>query len=153
MATTTRLIFTRSWSGLSAITSWMVEQLGLAMMLRLVYPAMAWPLTSGTTRGTSGSMRKCEVLSMTTAPAAAARGLCTAETLAPGEDSTISMPAKSKPARSRTFRTASSPNDSSLPTDLSDASAMTSSAGKSRSARVARISRPTLPVAPTTAIR
>ena len=56
---------------------------------------MASGLTSGTTSGTSGSMRKCEVLSMTTAPAAAAFGANIAEILAPGEDSTMSMPRKS----------------------------------------------------------
>ena len=35
VATTTRLIRARSCSGLSATTSWAVEQLGLATMLRL----------------------------------------------------------------------------------------------------------------------
>ena len=52
---------------------------------------MASRLTSGTTSGTSGSMRKWEVLSITTAPALAARGECSAETLPPGEDSTGSQ--------------------------------------------------------------
>ena len=51
-------------------------------------------------------MRKYEVLSITTAPALAARGACTAETLAPGEHSTMSMPLKSNLASSRTFRIA-----------------------------------------------
>ncbi len=70
---------------------------------------MAPGFTSGTTSGTSGSMRNFEVLSMTTAPAAAAFGANTAETLAPGEDRTMSMPRKSKSARLRTFSVSSSP--------------------------------------------
>ena len=57
--------------------------------------AARFPLTSGTTSGTSGSMRKQEVLSITTQPASAARGACTAETLAPGENSAMSVPRKS----------------------------------------------------------
>ena len=52
---------------------------------------------------------------MTTQPAAAARGLCTAETLAPGEDRAMSTPLKSKLARSWTLRTLSSPKETSLP--------------------------------------
>ena len=87
----------------------MVEQLGLAMMPRFLYLAMASGLTSGTTKGTSGSMRKCDVLSITTAPAFAARGVYSAETLAPGDDSTISIPAKSKSARFWTLRICFSP--------------------------------------------
>ncbi len=96
-------------------------------------------------------MRNWEVLSITTAPAAAARGECSAETLAPGEDSTMSVPRKSKPARSWTFSSSSSPKDTLTPAERSEATAITSLAGNSRSARVVRISRPTAPVAPTTA--
>src|SRR5476649_288483 len=94
-----------SWIGFSATTIWMVEQLGLAMMPRRLYCAIAARFTSGTTSGTSGSMRQYEVLSITTAPALTARGECSAETLEPGEESTMSMPLKSYLARSRTFRT------------------------------------------------
>ena len=89
MATTTRRTRARSCSGLSAITIWMVEQFGLATMLRL-HDRSARALTSGTTSGTSGSMRKCDVLSITTQPALAARGAWTAETFAPGENSAMS---------------------------------------------------------------
>jgi hypothetical protein len=63
----------------------------------------------------------------------------------------MSMPWKSKSARLFTLSVAFSPNETSPPTDRSEASATTSSAGKSRSANVCNISRPTLPVAPTTA--
>ena len=96
-------------------------------------------------------MRQYEVLSITTAPALAARGLCSADTLAPGELNTMSMPLKSNFARSWTFRIDLSPNDICLPTERAEANATTSSAGKSLSARICNISRPTLPVAPTTA--
>jgi hypothetical protein len=53
--TTTRLILAKSCSGFSATTSWAVEQFGLAMMLRLVKPAIASGFTSGTISGTSWS--------------------------------------------------------------------------------------------------
>jgi len=52
----------------------MVEQLGLATMPFGIF-CRASALTSGTTRGTSGSMRQALELSTTTAPALAAIGL------------------------------------------------------------------------------
>ena len=90
---------------------------------------------------------------MMTAPAAAARGANSAETLAPAEDSTMSMPLKLKVSRRWTFSTSSSPNETSPPAERCDARATTSSTGKLRSDSVCNISRPTLPVAPTTATR
>src|SRR5919205_1078247 len=75
----TRLIRARSCRGFSATTIWIVEQFGLAMMLRVLKSRSASRLTSGTTSGTSGSMRKCEVLSITTHPRAAALGAYFAE--------------------------------------------------------------------------
>src|SRR3954453_19377052 len=96
-------------------------------------------------------MRQYDVLSITIAPALTARGLCSAETLAPGELSTMSTPLKSNLARSWTFSTRSSPNEVWRPTDCYGASATTSSTGKFRSAKICSISRRTLPVAPTTA--
>src|SRR3954467_13149681 len=90
--TTTRLIFARSCSGFRATTIWMVEQLGLATM-----PLGMWrrasALTSGTTSGTSGSMRQALELSMTMAPALAAIGLYSRLTRAGVLDRTISTPA------------------------------------------------------------
>ena len=148
-----RLMRAMSCSGLSATTIWIVEQFGLATMLRLWKPLSAARLTSGTTSGTSGSMRNCEVLSITTQPAAAALGANSAETLAPGENRPMSKPRKSKPARSWTSSVRSSPNETCLPIERSDASATTSSTGNFRSARICSISPPTLPVAPTTATR
>ena len=85
-------------------------------------------------------MRQYEVLSITMAPALAARGLCSAETLAPGDDSTMSMPLKSNLARSWTFSTWFSPNEVWRPTERDEASATTSSTGKFRSARICSIS-------------
>jgi len=79
------------------------------------------------------------------------RGANAADTLPPGEDSTMSMPLKSKVSSAWTFRMSSSPNETSLPTEAEEARATTSSAGNLRSNRVVSISRPTLPVAPTTA--
>ena len=88
---------------------------------------------------------------VTTAPAFTARGAKLADTLLPGDDSTMSMPLKSKVSSASTLRMSSSPNETSRPTDCDEASATTLSAGNSRSARIDRNSRPTLPVAPTTA--
>ena len=80
--------FTRC-SGLRATTIWMVEQLGLAMMPW--WRRMSSGLTSGTTSGTWGSIRKAEVLSITTAPAWAATGEKRLLTLPPGDERTTSM--------------------------------------------------------------
>src|SRR5665647_2987932 len=55
-----------SCSGLSATTSWAVEQFGLAMMFFLVKPATASAFTSGTISGTSGYMRQADEWSITT---------------------------------------------------------------------------------------
>src|SRR5215831_10131887 len=72
----------------------MVEQLGLATIpLGILRNASA--LTSGTTSGTSGSMRQALELSMTTAPARAATGLYSRLTDAGVLDSTTSTPANS----------------------------------------------------------
>src|SRR3546814_8200984 len=96
---------------------------------------MASGFTSGTTSGTSGSMRNLDVLSITTQPAAPAFGANSAETLAPGENRPISTPLKSKVARSCTFTVSSSPNETVLPAERSDAGAMTSSTGMLKSER------------------
>ncbi len=151
VATTTRLTRNRSCRGFSATTIWMVLQFGLAMMLRRANRFRACGLTSGTTSGTSGSMRNWLVLSITTQLEAAARGAWTAETAAPGLNRAMSQPWKSKLSSGLTFSTRVSPNETSAPADRPEATAATSSAGKRRSARVFSISRPTAPVAPTTA--
>ena len=58
---------------LGATTSWMVDQLANGRMRRLAQPASASGVTSGTTRGMSGSIRKAEEWSITMQPAATAR--------------------------------------------------------------------------------
>ena len=93
----------------------MVEQFGLAMMLRLAKPRRSCGFTSGTTSGTSGSMRNWLVLSITTQPCAAARGAWIAETEAPGLNRPISQPVKSNVSRLRTVSTFFSPKEISEP--------------------------------------
>src|SRR5437762_14080104 len=87
-----RLIRARSCSGLRATTIWIVEQLGLAT-IPLGMDRRASALTSGTTSGTSGSMRQALELSMTMAPALAAIGLVSRLTDAGVLDRTMSTPA------------------------------------------------------------
>src|SRR5919202_2924838 len=70
----------------------MVEQFGLAT-IPLGMRARVWALTSGTTRGTSGSIRQALELSTTTAPARAAIGLYSRLTEAGVLDRTSSTPA------------------------------------------------------------
>ena len=70
----------------------MVVQLGLAM-IPLGRVASAWGFTSATTRGTSGSERQAEELSITTAPAAATLGARALEVSPPAEKKTMSSPA------------------------------------------------------------
>src|SRR5690606_29163411 len=142
---------TARWSGASATTICMVEQLGLAMIPR-GRCAAASGLTSATTSGTSGSWRKAEELSITTAPAAANRGACSFETSPPAANSAMSTPAGSNAARSCTS-SSSSPKSTWPPAERLLASARTSDAGNRRSARIDSIASPTAPVAPTTATR
>jgi len=70
----------------------MVEQLGLAMM-PLGGFLMRRAFTSGTTSGTSGSMRQAEELSTTIVPRSAAIGPHSRERAAPAEKSAMSTPA------------------------------------------------------------
>src|SRR5690242_21091620 len=85
-----------SCRGFRATTIWMVEQLGLAMIPLCL--ATSPGLTSGTTNGTSGSIRQALELSTTTAPARAAIGLYSFETEAGVLDSTMSTPANASGA-------------------------------------------------------
>ncbi len=84
-----------SCKGFSATTIWAVEQLGFAMMFFFAYLAMAPALTSGTTRGTSASMRHLDELSMTTGPMAPILGDHSADTVLPADMRTMSVPRKS----------------------------------------------------------
>ena len=139
-----------SCSGFSTITSWMVLQLGLAMIRRppgLIASSTSFAFTSGTTSGQSGSMRKALELSITTAPAFAACGANSRDTVAPGEKRAISTPANESGLRRRTV--SSSPRNSTCcPSLRSEASGTSSPTGNSRSSSTLIISRPTAPVAP-----
>ena len=141
-----------SCNGLSATTSCMVEQFGLAMMYFFEKPLAASAFTSGTTRGTSGSIRQADELSMTRQPTAPILGDHSFEMSPPADIRAMSTSRKSKWSSALHFRVRS-PNETSRPIDFVDASATTSLAGNLRSARMFNISCPTLPVAPTTATR
>src|SRR5262249_24775178 len=80
-----------SWSGFSATTIWIVEQLGFAM-IPFGRDFAAAMFTSGTTRGTSGSIRHALELSITTAPHFAAIGAYSRDALAPALKSATSTP-------------------------------------------------------------
>src|SRR3954452_16498156 len=79
----------------------MVEQFGLATMPLGMYDS-AWALTSGTTSGTSGSIRHADELSTTMAPAFAAIGLNSRLIAAGVLDSTMSTPANASGGRGST---------------------------------------------------
>lgn len=91
-----------------------VVQFGLAMMpLANFAPRTSRSkFTSATTRGTSGSLRHAEELSITVAPAAANRGACTFDIAPPAENSAMSRPLGSAVAASST--SISAPRNSSL---------------------------------------
>ena len=128
-----------------------VVQLGLATMpFRIELNAAA--LTSGTTSGTSGSIRQAEELSTTTAPASVNRGARTREAPPPMENKARSSPERSAVAASSTS-TSTPRNARTRPTERGEASSRSSSTGNARSSRIARMTDPTCPVAPTTATR
>src|ERR1019366_5062490 len=114
----------------------MVVQLGLATIpFGIVINACAF--TSGTTRGTSGSIRHAEELSITIAPAAASRGAKTRDDVAPDDARAISMPEKSAVAASST--SIARPFHSMVePAERDEAKKRISSTGNLRSKRTAR---------------
>src|SRR5262245_23250890 len=128
-----------------------VVQLGLATM-PLGMLSSAPGLTSDTTRGTSGSMRQAEELSITVAPAAATRGASAFAVTMPAENRAMSMPDQSAVSASST--TTSSPCQGSVrPAERGEAKYLISPTGNERSASTERITPPTCPVAPTTPTR
>src|SRR5262249_53556104 len=127
----------------------MVEQLGLATM-PLGMRSRAWALTSGTTSGTSGSMRQALELSMTMAPARAAMGLYSRLIDAGVLDSTMSMPANAS-GRSGSMVCFLPANSMDLPALRSEARNLMLRSGNWRSTSTCRMIPPTAPVAPTTA--
>src|SRR4029079_7010393 len=98
----------------SAPTSGAVEQVGLAMIFFLVKPVTASAFTSGTIKGTSGSIRQNDELSITTAPAAANFGAHSFETAEPADIRQMSMALRSQCSSAFTFKVRS-PKDTSMP--------------------------------------
>src|SRR5688572_12998230 len=107
-------------------------------------------LTSGTTNGLFGSILQAEELSITVIPAAANFGAHSREVLPPAEKiATAGFAAiASVILTTLNFLPLYS---TSLPTDFSEATGISSVTGKFRSARTCNILVPTSPVAPTTA--
>src|SRR5918995_5473822 len=136
--------------GPSATTVCMVVQFGLATIP--LWSCSASGLTSETTSGTSSSMRHCDELSTTTAPASAKRGAHSALTPEPAENSAISKPWIDSSFSDCTVSLAS-PQSMLRPAERSEANGTTSSAGNERSRSTSSIVDPTAPVAPTTATR
>lgn len=126
-----------------------VVQFGLAMIPRGRIRVVCG-LTSGTTRGTSGSIRKAPELSTTITPLAAAIGAQCAAT-----SSGTSNIATSTPSRAASLSAAtstSSPRTASLrPAERGEASRRISPQMSACWDRIWSMTRPTAPVAPTTA--
>ena len=134
--------------GSTDITRPVVVQLGFAMMPRCFSRASA--LISGTTRGTSSSIRQVLDLSITTAPRFTASGASSLESPPVAAKKTMSTP--SKASGSATPTSISSPrNVIVLPADRVLASGFSWETGKRRSSSTRRRTSPTAPVAPTTA--
>src|SRR5262249_15579371 len=127
----------------------MVEQLGLATM-PLGIDLSAPGLTSGTTRGTSGSIRQALELSMTMAPALAAIGLLSRLTDAGVLERTICTPANAS-GEIGSIAYFLPLNSMLLPALRDDARNLTDAKGNLRSIKTWRMTSPTAPVAPTTA--
>src|SRR5262245_15085226 len=145
----TRLMRARSCSGFRATTIWIVEQFGLATIpLGMLRRASA--LTSGTTSGTSGSMRQALELSTTIAPARAAIGENSRLIDAGVLDRTISTPAKASGRNSSTGYDLPW-NSIALPALRSEARNLMERRGNLCSLNTCRMISPTAPVAPTTA--
>ena len=107
-------------------------------------------LTSGTTSGTSGSMRQALELSMTMAPAFAAMGLYSRLIEAGVLDSTMSTPANASGRIGSTVYVL--PLKSiGLPALRSEARNLMARKGNECSSSTCRMISPTAPVAPTTA--
>src|SRR5262245_25709310 len=127
----------------------MVEQLGLATIPFGMF-RRASALTSGTTSGTSGSMRQALELSTTKAPAFAAIGLYSRLIIAGVLDRTTSTPANAS-GRSASTGYVLPRNSIGLPALRSEARNLMARRGNLCSTSTCRMISPTAPVAPTTA--
>src|SRR3954465_4584699 len=114
----------------------MVEQLGLAMILSEVVSASA--LISGPTSFFVGSILHAEELSMTVMPASANFGAHSSDVLPPAEKiATAGLAAMASCILTTLYFFPL--NSTSLPTDLSDATGISSSTGNFLSARTCNI--------------
>ena len=143
-----RLILYFRCSGFRATTIWIVEQLGLAIILSSRVNASA--LSSGTTSFFVGSILHADELSITVMPAAANFGAHSSEVPPPAEKmaiagfllmASVALTTDHSLFKKKTF----------LPTDFSEATGISSVTGKFLSANTSSILVPTSPVAPTTA--
>src|SRR6266480_786133 len=112
---------------------------------------MRLALISGMTSGTSGSMRKADELSMTTAPAFTATGANFLEMPLPAENSAMSTPSN-ECSLSSSMTTFCPRKSSVLPAERALASAFNFPTGNRRLFMVAINSAPTAPVTPAMAI-
>src|SRR6185312_9210718 len=134
--------------GHSGVMEMIVEQLGLAMMPLCWCSASG--LISGTTSGTSGSMRKADELSTTTVPWRTAAGAKRLDWAPPAENNAMLTPRKLSSVSSSTV-TGLPLKGSVLPAERADANNRKLDSGKRRCSRHCINSTPTAPVAPTTA--
>src|SRR6188472_4372313 len=111
---------------------------------------MRLALISGMTSGTSGSIRKAEELSITTAPDFTAIGAYFREMLPPAENSAMSTPWKACGVNS-SMKIRSPRKSMVLPAERALASALSLPTRKLRLSMVAMNSAPTAPVTPTMA--
>ncbi len=143
-----RRIGLRRWIGHSAMAATIATQFGLAMMPP--WCRIVWELISGTTKGTSGSMRKAQELSITIAPAATARGAHSRARPLPAENSAMSMRSKLLGANASTGN-ATPAKPKLLPAERGEAIRRRPESGNQRFSRQRISSTPTAPVAPTIA--
>ena len=138
--------------GFKATTICIVVQLGLAMILRGVSKASI-PLTSGTTKGTSASMRNALELSIISVPLAVITSAYSRDVPAPAEAKAMSTPLKSSALRVSSFTMISLPRYVYVrPALRLEPNSNNSSIGKFCWSSVRRNSCPTAPLAPTIAI-
>ena len=108
---------------------------------------MSSALISGTTSGTSGSIRKAWLLSTTTAPRLTASGSSSFAMSSPAAPSTMSQPSKAS-GQASSITTCSPRNSTVLPAERALASSLSLPTGNSCSLRHSSIWVPTAPVAP-----
>src|SRR3954467_10046483 len=144
----TRLMRLFRWIGHSGTSAVIAAQFGLAMMP--LWSRMRPALISGMTSGTSGSIRKAEELSTTTAPDFTAIGAYFFEMPLPAENSAMSTPWKECGFNS-SIMTPSPRKLMVWPAERALANALSLPTRKLRLSMVAMNSAPTAPVTPTMA--